>query len=316
MSTIQETVSKLVEEHGREAVMKVLAAIKVTPDATEKAEKTPADKIAECKKNITLWEQKLAEGKVKDADKQREKIDKEKKKLAKLESKDTDSEEEAPKTKKKDEPKKKPAKAEDDEKPKKEPKKKAAKADSDEEKKEKRIKRFSPVMSAQLKTALEAVGLELNDKIKKEFQVYIEELTDDDYRKDGLADHMRAFATMRAPDEEDEETPAEPSVTSNVSGGGPDEKKKTDTLSLKELQSITVASVEPTGTYWDAENGRFVTGPDAVEDEDVTDVKFEKKNYVVGDKTGRVYEVKDSDDVFAGFAGVGKFKGMKIPKTE
>lgn len=310
MSTIQEIVSKLVEEHGREAVVKVLDAIKVTPDATEKAEKTPADKIAECKKNIALWEQKLADGKVKDADKQREKIEKEKKKLAKLEAKE-DSEEEAPKPKKE---------------PKTEPKKKAAKADSEEEtpkkaesddKKEKRIKRFSPVMSAQLKTALEAVGLELNDKIKKEFQTYIEELTDDDYRKDGLADHMRAFATMRAPDkEDDEDTPATPRETSNVSGGGPDGKKKIDSLSLKELQGITVASVEPTGTYWDAENGRFVTGPDADEDEDVSEVKFEKKNYAVGDKTGRVYEVKESGDVFAGFIGVGKFKNMKIPKTE
>lgn len=316
MSTIQEIVSKLVEEHGREAVMKVLDAIKVTPDATEKAEKTPADKIAECKKNITLWEQKLADGKVKDADKQRDKIEKEKKKLAKLEAKE-DSEEEAPKPKKEEKPKKEP--------------KKAAKADSDEEKpkkaesddkKEKRIKRFSPVMSAQLKTALEAVGLELNDKIKKEFQTYIEELTDDDYRKDGLADHMRAFATMRAPDEEDDEdTPAVPSETSNVGEGGPGSNKKSDTLSLKELQSITVASVEPAGTYWDAENGRFVTGPDADDDEDQNEVKFEKKTYVVGKKTGRVYLVEKPEDdeceaVFAGFIGVGKFKNMKIPKTE
>lgn len=270
------------------------------------------DKIAACKKNIALWQTKLDKGSCKDADKQREKIEKEKAKLAKLEAKAPKSEEKP--VEKKAAPKK-------------------------EEAKEKRIKRFSPVMAAQLKTALEGVSVEMNDKLKKEFQQFVEDLTDDDYRASGLADHMRAFAKLKAPvkeekpepeedeeekpepeedeeDQEEDEKP-EPKPESNVSGGGPQVVE----LSLSELQAIEMtASVDPVGQYWDADNGRFVKGPDADEDEDLSDdIIFEGKTYVVGTKTGRVHRVENPDDednyttIFAGFVGVGKFKGMKMP---
>lgn len=288
------------------------------------------DKIATCKKNIALWEQKLTDGKVKDADKQREKIEKEKSKLAKLEA-----------TLPKEEPVKK-AEPVVEKKTKAAPKKKAAEEPPAEKPKkaeetttkEKRIKRFSPVMSSQLKAALDSVKLEMNDKIKKEFQQYIEDLTDDDYRASGLADHMRAFAKLKAPapapvsevealakeidDLTLDETPPPktapifepPAGASNAVGGGP----TVQMVSLKELQSISLtASIDPPGTFWDADNGRFVRGPDADDDEDFVEIKFEAKDYVVGEKTGRVYEARDSGDVFAGFVSVGKFKSMKMP---
>lgn len=207
------------------------------------------DKIAVCKKNIDLWQKKLDEGKVKDEDKQREKIEKEKKKLEKLQSKVV-VKEEVPK--------------------------------------EKRIKRFSPVMTTQLKKALEDAGSELNDKIKKEFQLYVENLSDDDYRESSLADHMRTFAkTKDVPD-------------------------KVVDVTLKELQQIEMTSSgETPDTFWDADKGRFVKGPEPEDDEDFDEVTFESKKYVVGVKTGRVYEAHDSGDVFAGFKGVGKFKKLK-----
>ena len=50
---------------------------------------------------------------------------------------------------------------------------------------------------------------------------------------------------------------------------------------------------------------------DADEDEDVDEVTFNSKNYVVGAKTGRVYEVLETGDKFVGFFGVGAFKAMK-----
>jgi hypothetical protein len=82
-------------------------------------------------------------------------------------------------------------------------------------------------------------------------------------------------------------------------------------LSLKDLQSITVvASVEPTGTFWDADKGRFVTGPDSEEDEDIEEITFDGKTYGVGEKSGRVYLEVNDKDVFQGFIGVGKFHGM------
>lgn len=257
-----------------------------------------AEKIATCRKNIALWEKKLAEGKVKDADKQREKITKEKAKLTKLEAKA-------------------PA-------PVKEEKKVETKVETKVEK-EKRIKRFSPTMASQLKSALEGVGLDMNDKIKKEFQQYIEDLSEDDYRNSGLGDHMRAFAKSKAPvsapaesSEDEEETPAVPppakeekkEIPAEVSGGA----GVVTHLELDDLRAIkTIAAVNPVGNFWDADNGRFVTGPDADEDEDFVETKFNGTEYVVGEKTGRVYEARESGDVFMGFCGVGKFKGMKMP---
>lgn len=265
----------------------------VSEAPTESTTSDLADKIAACRKNINLWQSKLATAK--DADKQREKIEKEEKKLAKLLDKAPKVEEKKPEPKKVEEKKPEPKKVEP-------------------EKKEKRIKRFSPVMATQLKTALEGVKVEMTDKLKKEFQQYVEDLTDDDFRKEGLADHMRAFAKMHAPvvetvaeelDEEAEESEAEPDTVTVKS-----ESKIVD-VTLKELQEIGMtATIDPPGTFWDADNGRFVKGPEADDDEDFEDAKFEGKDYVVGEKTGRVYEARDSGDVFAGFIGVGKFKKM------
>lgn len=234
------------------------------------------DKIATCKKNIALWTKKL-DGKFKDDDaksKHLEKIEKEKAKLEKLEKK-------APETVKVE------TKVETKEKPEK------------KVEKEKRIKRFSPVMSAQLKTALENVKVEMTDKHKKEFQQYVEDLTDDDFRKEGFADHMRAFAKLKAP------------IAEVVIDVAPAESPKVAEISLQDLQAIDMAAaIDPPGTFWDADNGRFVKGPDADDDEDFEEVKFEGLNYVVGEKTGRVYEAHDTGDVFSGFIGVGKFKKM------
>ena len=262
-------------------------------------------KIAECKKNIALWEKKLGDGKVKDADKQREKITKEKAKLAKLEAKvgtvvpSGGASAPAPVAPVAEEPKKVETKK--------------------AEPKEKRIKRFSPVMGTQLTTALNGVGVTINDKLKKEFQQFIEDLGEDTYREKGLADHMRDFAKTKAPVTEIVELVKEmdtlivekqPSGPSNAAGGGPVVHK----LSLKELQGIGfTATVETTGALWDADNGRFVEGPESVADEDFEETKHDGKDYVIGVTSGRVYEVREKGDIFAGFCGVGKFKTMTMP---
>ena len=275
------------------------------------------EKIAVCKKNISLWEKKLADGKCKDADKQEDKIRKEKAKLIKLEAKAGPVVPAPPKV----EPKKEEAKAE------------TKKADT----KEKRIKRFSPVMASQLKTALEGVGLEMGDKIKKEFQQYIEDLTDDDYRASGLADHMRAFAKLKAPapekdaeeseveeltkeiDEIIKEDPPAPPVETKKEAPAKAGPPKIIDVTLDDLRMIKmIAEIDTPGTYWDADNGRFVKGPASDEDEDFEDTKFNGKTYTVGDKTRRVYLVENPEDeenyktIFAGFLGVGKFKDMTV----
>ena len=251
---------------------------------TETSKGDVSEKIATCKKNIALWTKKL-DGKFKDDDakaKHVTKIEKEKAKLDKLEKK---APEVVTEPKKVEEPKK-----------------------AEPEKKEKRIRRFTKPMADKLKTALESVKVEMTDKHKKEFQQYIEDLTDDDFRKEGFEDHMRAFAKLKAPTEEVTETVTVAEVSVSTGAGGP---PTVVDVSLKDLQAIDMtATVDPPGTFWDADNGRFVKGPEADDDEDFEEKNFEGVNYVVGEKTGRVYEARETGDVFAGFIGVGKFKKM------
>jgi hypothetical protein len=172
---------------------------------------------------------------------------------------------------------------------------------------------MSPKLKESLKEVLDKAGVEMTDKVVKEFVEYVEKLTDEEFVPKGLADHMRDFAETKAPAEEAEEEEAEEDEEEDTGAGTglKPQAKAPIQLTMEELSSITLtASVDPPGTFWDADNGRLVTGPDADDDEDISEVKFEGKTYGVGDKSGRVYlEVKDRD-VFQGFIGVGKFKKM------
>jgi len=267
---------------------------KKAAEKPEKEEKEKPSPLETAQKNIALWtkkadalSEKISSGKTTDEeadqaalDKLNEKLEKERKKLAKLDD---------------EKPAAKPAKKET---AKKETPKKEKPAE-----KEKRIKRMTPLIKGQLKTALEGVKLEFSDKHQKDFVAYVEEMEDDDFRACGLADHMRNYAKSHAEEEV---------VVDNGAGTGLKPAAGHVTLSLKALQGIKMtASVEPPGTFWDADNGRFVKGPEAVDDEDVEEITFEGKDYGVGEKSGRVYLEVDDKDVFQGFIGVGKFKAMK-----
>ena len=258
----------------------------------KKEEKEKPSPLELARKNVALWTKKLEADKFKDdeaKEKHIAKLDKEKAKLAKLE----------PKV---------------EEKPAVKPAAKAAKVEEKKPaEKEKRIKRMSPKLKESLKEVLDKAGVEMTDKVVKEFVEYVEKLTDEEFVPKGLADHMRDFAETKAPAEEAEEEEAEEDEEEDTGAGTglKPQAKAPIQLTMEELSSITLtASVDPPGTFWDADNGRLVTGPDADDDEDISEVKFEGKTYGVGDKSGRVYlEVKDRD-VFQGFIGVGKFKKM------
>jgi hypothetical protein len=270
-------------------IMKIHATVEETASVSSAGSGGDlSKKIETCRHNIELWQKKLDDGKAKDSDKQSEKIAKEEKKLEKLLAKSEPKADKPVAEKKPKVEKAKPAAA---------------------EKVEKRIKRFSSVMADALKATLERNSVEYTDKLKKEYLQYVEELAEDDYKKGSTKDHMDAFAKLKAPVEEEEMRRAEE----------PDEEEdvveSADTtvkLTLPELQKInTIATLQPSGLFWDADNGRNVEGPDADEDEDVDEVTFESKKYVVGAKTGRVYEVLESGDKFVGFFGVGAFRTMK-----
>lgn len=190
----------------------------------------------------------------------------------------------------------------------------------DEEKSTKRIGRMTQTLANKLKAELVKVGVEFSDNEKKEFDKfkkelvsYIDDLTGDDFTAKGLEKHIEDFANLHRP------------ITTTIV----DEKKHNKgssnaasntnipTLTLKELQSIeTIATPSggEKGVYWDADEGRHVRGP-IQEDEELVEIGFGKKTYMVGEITGRVYEesADEGPDVFQGFVGVGVFRDMKMP---
>ncbi len=233
------------------------------------------------------------------------------------------------------------------------PKVEKPKKEEPAEEKKKRIPRMSPTLTTQLKTELTKVGLKYSEddkkefeKVKKEFVAYVDDLVDEDFTAKGLTDHMRDFSNSKKPATEKivaaeekpktEEKPNEvetktvkteekpkkaskktaekPKTTEPVSP--PSSAAAIHDVSLKELQGIDMIATpagETTGVYWDADNGRWVRGPEADSDEDLVEQKFQGKTYMVGEKSGRVYEDTDNRDVFHGFVGVGKFRDMKMP---
>ena len=85
-------------------------------------------------------------------------------------------------------------------------------------------------------------------------------------------------------------------------------------LTLEKLRAIDMLATPdggPVGVYWDADDGRWVRGPEQDDDEDLIEKKFKGKTYAIGETTGRVYETTDDRDVFVGFAGVGAFRDLK-----
>lgn len=133
---------------------------------------------------------------------------------------------------------------------------------------------------------------------------------------------------------EEEEKPKKGKAKKEDAAPAPAEKKKTmweemnevkappppsnaaniHALTLDELRAVKMLAAPeggPVGVFWDADDGRWVRGPEEDDDEDLTEKKMNKKTYAVGDITGRVYETTDDRDVFVGFAGVGAYRDLK-----
>lgn len=202
-----------------------------------------------------------------------------------------------------------------------------------------RITRMTPTLANKLKAELVKVGITFSndekeekkqfDKFKKEFTSYVEELTNDDFTAKPLDKHMEDFANSKKPVEttttntapkkaekvEQKTEKAAPKKESTSIPSGPTNAANIHDVSLEELQAIEmIATPEngPIGVYWDADEGRWVRGPERDDDEDMTEKKFQGKTYAIGDKTGRVYEVTDDRDIFAGHIGVGAFKDLTL----
>ena len=247
--------------------------------------------VKKIRHNIELWEKKLEKGDFKDKAAHESKIAKEKAKLEKV------LKASAPVKKKEDPP------------PKKEEKEKPApnKKEDPPPKKEKRIKKMSPVISGQLAKALEMEGMQITDELKKKFQnVYIEDLTDEEFKENGIADHMRSFVKLEKSLSANPFPPTtcplsklfdEVKTRGSWGGGG---------ASLPECKCGKCPSEEDFNATLEK------TEPEVQEDEELVEVVFSGKTYAVGMKSNTIYEEKDGRDVVVGFAGVGKFKALVI----
>lgn len=216
-----------------------------------------------------------------------------------------------------------------------------------DEKKKSRITRMTAAILTELRTELGKVGLQYKDddkkgldKIKKDFTGYVDDLTDKDFTEKSLTQHMLDFANTKKPapvvetkQEEKvvkvEEKPKKEKKTAKkkeeavvnkempkeVSNAAEEPPKDKTLEELKAIEMIATPGGEFEGVYWDADDGNWVRGPPAVEDEDLVEIGFGKKTFMVGEQSHRIYVEAENGglDVFVGYVGVGHFKDMKMP---
>ena len=269
-----------IESNGHiQTIVNMMKPVEVVPDddKSDDDSKTKRTPIEQARHNVQLWTKKLEANKFPDHDKKQkhiEKLEKEKKKLAKLE----EGEKKTPPADKK--------------------------ADPPADKKVKNIPRWSKDKhGTDFKKALQENGVEFTEDREKEFRKLADAMSNEAWKAGGKTylDHMRDYA----------KTVAEAVVT--VESKEEDAPAVVNTLTIDELKSIKMLTpIEQIGQFWDADNGRFVTGPEENADEDFTEVTFNGELYVVGDNTRRVYKQDEKGDIFAGFMGIGKFKTLKV----
>lgn len=308
MSNINEIVSKLSKkfEFDQKEAMDFLGAFAAEVAeresvASSAGTKTKLSPIDQCRKNIALWEKKQTANKFKDDEaknKHAEKLQKEKVKLAKLEGVKVIKTEAEPAAKAEVKP--------------------APKAET------KRISRMSPTLKTALRKVLVAAGQTFTDdewkgsKKPEEFKNYVNSLSAEAESAKALEKHMEDFAA--------------PSTEAAVEVQAPADSSEPQVITIKDLRLIKKLTATSTpGQFWDGDNGRFVTGPAENPEEDMVELKiktqvpnagagsdkpkFEMLDYVVGEKSKRLYRCGEGEaaDEFVGYIGFGEFKNVEDP---
>jgi hypothetical protein len=164
---------------------------------------------------------------------------------------------------------------------------------------EKRIKRMSPALVKQLTNVFDETNTPMTKERATQFSKYVNELVKEDFDEKSLTDHMRCYVATITGGAVPKEAPAADDIPS---------------VSVADLAATKAALVEAygPGVYWNSTTKSFIKGPDADEDEDVTETTMGDNTYAVGDKTRRVYREIDGVDVFEGFLGIGNFASMTV----
>ena len=149
-------------------------------------------------------------------------------------------------------------------------------------------------MKKELLAAFNEAEIAWKDAYSADYKAFANAMSDEAWNQKAPLDHMKDFARTK-----------KPVVPETVP-----EDAEVVTLKHNQLLKTTVVDKYGPGVYWDTDKKRFVKGPDAVDDEDANEVTFEGSTYMVGETSKRVYMVAEDNDVFVGFAGVGKFTAM------
>lgn len=203
-----------------------------------------------------------------------------------------------------------------------------------------RLSRMTDSVLTELKSKFKDAEVQYVDDYKGQFKDYVNGLDDNDYTSKSLTEHMLDFANKKKPapvaetkTEEKvvkvEEKPKkekkttkkkEEPVVNKETTSASNASEEIVNVTVEELQKIEmIATITNEGVfegqYWDADDGRKVRGPPAVEGEDLVEIGLGKKSYMVGEKSLRVYVESEKGDVFVGYVGVGQFKEMKNPNA-
>jgi len=164
---------------------------------------------------------------------------------------------------------------------------------------DKRIKRVSPALVKQLSNIFDETKMPMSKDHASEFVKIINAMTTDVFEENSLTEHMRSYVANIS------------GVVAPKDAPGADEISTVSAETLEVIKAHLVETHGP-GVYWNPHTKTFIKGPDADEDEDVTETTFDNNNYAVGDKSRRVYREINGVDVFEGFLGIGKFANMKV----
>lgn len=128
--------------------------------------------------------------------------------------------------------------------------------------------------------------------------------------KKRLATNKPAFKDDKAREALEEKLKLEEATVRKVKDGPKKDEKEIVVLTIEELQALDDLDESDTpGHYWDAENGRTVTGPKPDLSAAMKTMEFEDETYSVEKESFAVHQGA-SINSFKGYAGVGKFKGM------
>jgi len=174
----------------------------------------------------------------------------------------------------------------------------------------KRISKITAKTLEILEKAFEKSNTVVVDKIIKDgFMDYVNNLDEETFASHDLVHHAEQYT----------ETHTANTTTTTTTVVKPKKftkRNKVESVTYEKLKEMSehLSKVEnaPAGTFLNTVTNKFVTGPEEPENEEVTEVTFNDKEYHVGDISYRVYKLSENDEEgeFCGYYGIDEFKEM------